>query len=227
MAKAIGGRSECRWVGSILGRVGGAAVLGLGLLLGGCAVFVGGPSSAFRGAIVTFEVVVEADSNATDVTVWMAVDVPVGWVLTSATWEGEIDGDPDSGSLSQGAEASAPDCLGDRPLEAGFQRLLFFAGPFDDIDGDDRAVVALSFDTSGGGLGRFDLFFHGGGVRGDCPSGIVDETPVGPVEFTSGVGTSIEIRATVMEIPTLRALGLLALVGLLAWTALRRVGPAA
>ena len=132
------------------------------LLAAGCWVdFIAGPSLVKGGEQVQYQIRVQADPNgsATNATVHLAGDVPIGWALDSAQFQTSIGGGA-SGNLT--VHPSNPGVITGLPaVPPGHRRIYLSAGPFTTITGDDAGTTLLNFIASGA-AGSYTMTFWAG-----------------------------------------------------------------
>lgn len=132
------------------------------LLAAACDVdFIAGPSHVKSGEQVQYQILVRPQDNnsATNATVHLAGDLPIGWVLDSALYQTSIGGGA-SGSLT--VHPSNPGVITGLPaVPAGHRRIYLSAGPFSTITADDRGTVLLDF-TAAGAQGAYTMTFWAG-----------------------------------------------------------------
>jgi PKD repeat protein len=120
-----------------------------------------GPTQAQIGDLVTFVVGYSAGGihgTQNDRSAFLAVDVPLGWTATSATYTGTVNGSAVSGNAV--ISSTDPGSGGGLPaVEAGYARAFFAAGPWSAVSGYDTGTGTISFRV-GGSSGTYRLDFR-------------------------------------------------------------------
>jgi len=121
--------------------------------------FIAGPSLVQGGERVQYQVLVTAQEAATNATVHLAGDVPIGWALDTAQFQTSAGGGA-SGNLT--VYASNPGVITGLPaVPSGHRRIYLSAGPFTTITADDAGTALLTFIASGA-AGSYTMTFWAG-----------------------------------------------------------------
>lgn len=130
------------------------------LLAAACDVdFIAGPSHVRSGEHAQYQVLVVAQEAASNATVHLAGDVPVGWALDDARFQASIGGGT-SGDLT--VYTSDPGVITGLPaVPSGHRRIYLSAGPFSTITNNDAGTALLDFIASGA-QGAYTMTFWAG-----------------------------------------------------------------
>jgi hypothetical protein len=138
-----------------------AAIL-VALLAIACDVeFIAGPSLVQGGERVQYQILVRPQDNnsATNATVHLAGDVPIGWALDTALFQTSAGGGT-SGNLT--VYASNPGVITGLPaVPSGHRRIYLSAGPFTTITAADAGTALLTF-IAAGAAGSYTMTFWAG-----------------------------------------------------------------
>ncbi len=161
-----------------------AAVLAAAVLLASCTiVIISGPSVVAVDDVVTY--VLEVGSSGlggADIELFVIADVPVGWALLSATFDGTIDGVPTTGSGTVVASSFCDSTAGG--VLPGYQRLYVMAGPFAQTSALDTGTTTLEFDADSQPAGEFQVFFRFAGTGSSPQCGTAAVLTINEDSFT-------------------------------------------
>lgn len=166
-----------------------AAVFGLA----GCQVAsLSGPNRVEIGQTITYTMEYSGSYSTSNLTPVIVAQAPVGWIAVSSSYTGTANGAPVTGAGT--VAASDPTGCSLPILPAGYERIVFTAGPFPAVLSIDTATVALTFRV-GGAPGNYTLSFWGEGIS-DGPTGCQDSPanvevavrPSVPVPVANGWG---------------------------------------
>ena len=147
-------------------------VLAIGLLVVGCNIDnLTGPTLVSLGATATYSMRLLTDGwDGANLTPVVAMDVPIGWTLTSSSYTGTANGAPVSGSGTiVGTDPTG--CNFAPATSAGYQRIFLSTAPIPTVVGTDSATVSVTFYV-GGAPGNYTLsFWHGGHTVGSICQG--------------------------------------------------------
>ena len=174
------------------------------LLLTAC-FFTGitGPAFVGIGQSVTYDVAYDSEANGPNATSYGFIDVPAGWVLTSATFDGTVNGGAVSGTANQ-IDPSTLQCGSGTPLAPGYQRFAFSSPTFPVTTSNDSGTLHVTF-TIGGATGNFTLTAIGSGTSGQAVS----------CGQTSPVTLAVTVAAAA-DVPAMGGYGMLLLAAALA-----------
>jgi hypothetical protein len=135
-----------------------AAVFGLA----GCQVAsLSGPNQVNISETITYTMEYSGFHDVSNLTPVIVAQVPVGWLPVSSSYTGTANGVPVTGAGI--VAASDPTGCSLPILPAGYQRIVFTAGPFPAVLSTDTATVALTF-RAGGAPGNYTVSFWGEGI---------------------------------------------------------------
>ena len=123
--------------------------------------FIAGPSLVQGGERVQYQILVHPQDNnsATNATVHLAGDVPIGWALDTAQFQASIGGGA-SGDLT--VYATNPGVITGLPaVPSGHRRIYLSAGPFTTITANDAGTALLTF-IANGAAGSYTMTFWAG-----------------------------------------------------------------
>jgi len=121
--------------------------------------FIAGPSLVKGGERVQYQVLVTAQEAATNATVHLAGDVPIGWALDTAQFQTSASGGA-SGNLT--VYTTNPGVITGLPaVPSGHRRIYLSAGPFTTITAEDAGTALLTFIASGA-AGSYTMTFWAG-----------------------------------------------------------------
>jgi hypothetical protein len=123
--------------------------------------FIAGPSLVQGGERVQYQILVrpQETGSATNATVHLAGDVPIGWVLDTAQFQTSVGGGT-SGNLT--VYATNPGVITGLPaVPSGHRRIYLSAGPFTTITANDAGTALLTF-IANGAAGSYTMTFWAG-----------------------------------------------------------------
>ena len=183
-------------------------VVAAALILAGCVIDnLTGPITVRLGDAATYSMrYSEPTAGSTNVTPVIAMDVPIGWTLTSSSYTGTANGGPITGSgFLVGANPTGCVLPASSP---GYQRLYVTTAMIPNTLPSDSATVLLTF-LAQGSPGNYTLGFWGlatASFGSSCASSpttiavsVLDVQPVGLVEDAHASGTTISNVNSVLE----------------------------
>jgi hypothetical protein len=124
-----------------------------------------GQTTVNVGAVgMAYHIPFETNSSGSNGTAYVFVDVPLGWTVTSVTYDATVNRSAVSGNATTGVAQSGTPCVAVAGPAAGYQRL-GFSVTFPTVTANDSGTLHLIF-TISGSPGTFTLRAFGGGAFG-------------------------------------------------------------
>lgn len=148
------------------------------LVLIACTVTsITGPNIVALGDTATYDITFDNTGSMSPGLGYVYFDVPLGWVLTSATYDATVNGAAYTDvTATQISPSDGPCGASAPPPPSGYQRLAFQSDTYPTTTADDSATLHVTFEIEGG-AGNFVLSAFGGGNFA-CNSGEPQTLPV-------------------------------------------------
>jgi hypothetical protein len=161
------------------------------LILVACGVTsVTGPTAVTIGQNATYDyawsygTTVGDPSSATNGTAEITVQIPNGWTVVSATYNGTVNGAPVSGNANTMAPTA---CL---PAVPGYQFVGFSAGPFASSVGGDGGTFHVTY-TIGGAAGTYTMTARGSATTDSFTNACGDTASLADIVVAAGTPLSV------------------------------------